>query len=124
MDNLKIEATQYTPDISLNTNGEIKLTGKSYPENTFEFYRPIIDWLEEYFEEYAQDKTVVDIEITYFNSSTSKVFFDIFDIFDKNTDNSEIVINWIYDEEDDSSLESGEDLQEDFENLSINLVIK
>ena len=25
------------------------MTGKSYPENTFDFYEPVMSWLEEYF---------------------------------------------------------------------------
>jgi len=34
------------------------------------------------------------------------------------------VINWIYDEENESALEAGEDFMEDFEDLTINLVEK
>ena len=76
MHNIKLEATKYTPEINLDTNGTISLVGKSYPENTFEFYAPMMEWLEEYFNENSADKTVVNMEIIYFNSSSSKLFFD------------------------------------------------
>ena len=124
MENLKIEATKYTPEIILDTDGTISLSGKSYPENTFEFYTPMMQWLEEYFETSAADKTVVNMEIVYFNSSSSKLFFDFFDLLEENSQNHKIEINWIYDEENESALEAGEDFIEDFENLDIKLVIK
>ena len=67
--------------IVLNADeGLIEIRGKSYPENTFEFYAPMMDWVREYFETSAQDVTTVNLEITYFNSSSSKLFFDFFDL--------------------------------------------
>jgi len=124
MENLKIEATQYTPLIELDAQGTIALVGKSYPENTFEFYAPMMQWVEEYFEKNPAEKTVVNMEIIYFNSSSSKLFFDFFDLLEENSENHTIEINWIYDEENESAEEAGEDFIEDFEDLNINLVQK
>ena len=124
MELLKIEETKYTPEIIMNPeNGEISIKGKSYPENTFEFYEPIMKWLGNYFQN-AQEKTIVNFEIVYFNSSSSKLFFDLFDLIDENSSKIDIEINWIYDEENDSALEAGEDFKEDFENLNFNLLKK
>ncbi len=123
MKNLHIEATKYTPEISLYTDGNISLKGKSYPENTFEFYTPMMEWVENYFNGNAAKKTIVNMEIIYFNSSSSKVFFDFFDLLENNN-NHEIVINWIYDRENESALEAGEDFIEDFQDLDIRLVEK
>jgi hypothetical protein len=124
MQNLKLEATKYTPEISLDSNGTISIVGKSYPENTFEFYAPVMEWLENYFETSAADITVVNMEIIYFNSSSSKLFFDFFDLLDEAKENNKIEINWIYDEENESAMEAGEDFIEDFEDLAIKLVVK
>ena len=125
MENLSIATTQYTPEISLNAeNGVISMVGKSYPENTFEFYKPVMDWLENYFDGNAKDKTVVNMEIIYFNSSSSKLFFDFFDLLEENIEGNTLEINWIYDPENESAQEAGEDFQEDFETLTINLVEK
>ncbi len=124
MDNLHIEETKYTPEILLNTDGTISLTGKSYPENTFEFYAPMIEWIKQYFTTSPATTTTVNMEITYFNSSSSKLFFDFFDILEEHSENNDITINWIYDEENESALEAGEDFIEDFEDLNINLVEK
>ena len=124
MENLIIEETKYTPKITLDASGVISLVGKSYPENTFEFYTPMMDWIKEYFETTSADTTTINMEITYFNSSSSKLFFDFFDILDENNEEHNIEINWIYDEENESAEEAGEDFIEDFEDLSIKLVTK
>ena len=124
MEKLHIEATKYTPEITLDPEkGLIEMRGKSYPENTFEFYAPIIEWIKKYFEN-PKPETTVNMEIVYFNSSTSKLFFDLFDILDENKDKSKIVINWIYDPDNENALEAGEDFQDDFEDLDIRLVEK
>ena len=125
MENLTLEGTKYTPEINLNADtGNISMVGKSYPENTFEFYQPVIDWMNEYFDGNEKEKTIVNMEIIYFNSSSSKLFFEFFDILDEVKDNHELEINWIYDEENESALEAGEDFVDDFEDLKINLVEK
>jgi hypothetical protein len=125
MENLTIQKTKYTPQIELDvTTGTVSIVGKSYPENTFEFYEPVMQWIGEYFESNAQEQTTVNLEIIYFNSSSSKLFFDLFDLLEENQDNNKITINWIYDGENESALEAGEDFKEDFETLTINLVEK
>jgi hypothetical protein len=124
MENLNIAETKYTPVINLDINGTISMIGKSYPENTFEFYAPMMDWVKEYFETSAKETTTVNLEITYFNSSSSKLFFDFFDLLEENNDDHDIAINWIYDEENESAQEAGEDFIEDFEDLNIVLAEK
>ncbi len=123
MENLVIEATTYTPDIILDVNGTISMVGKSYPENTFDFYAPVMEWVENLFET-KPEKVTVDMEITYFNSSSSKLFFDFFDLLEERSDDCTIEVNWIYDKENESAYEAGEDFKEDFETLKINLVGK
>lgn len=126
MDNLQFEATQYTPEISLDAEaGAISMAGKSYPENTFEFYAPIMDWVETYLADDANSRLRVDMEIVYFNSSSSKLFFDLFDRFEEAAKaGKQIEVNWIYDEDNESAEEAGEDFREDFDALTINLVTK
>lgn len=125
MENLKLEATKYTPEISLETNGNVSLIGKSYPENTFEFYTPVMEWMKAFFAGGSSSKSMtVSMEITYFNSSSSKLFFDFFDLLDENKSEFEITVNWIYDKDNESALEAGEDFIDDFSELKINLVTK
>jgi len=125
MKNLSIAPTKYTPSINLDANtGIFEIIGKSYPENTFEFYQPMMEWVENYFSSEPQEQTTVNLEIIYFNSSSSKLFFDFFDIFDAKKNKHAICINWIYDAENENAEEAGEDFIEDFTDLKINLVVK
>ncbi len=124
MKRLHLEATQYTPEITLDPTGTISMVGKSYPENTFDFYKPVMEWVENYFDGNSAKKTTINMEIIYFNSSSSKLFFDLFDLVDENKNSTNVVINWIYDKENESAEEAGEDFQDDFEDLEINLVAK
>ncbi len=121
---IDIKETEYTPSLLLDEDkGLIEIKGNSLPENTFEFYKEFIEALEEYFNN-PQETTIVNMEIIYFNSSSSKLFFDFFDILVENMDKTDLKVNWIYDEENESMEESGEEFQEDFEELNIQLVQK
>jgi len=122
--NLEIEATQYTPQITLDNGGFITLVGESYPEDTIKFYAPMLSWVKKYFDTNAAELTIVNIELSYFNSSSSKLFFDFFNILDLNRDEHKIKVNWIYDEENEVAEEIGEEFILDFKDLNISLVTK
>lgn len=127
MDNLKIDATKYTPEISFDCEKNLlEIKGESYPENIAEFYAPVFEWLEEYIEQLGDDaQVVVNMELIYFNSSSSKVLLDLFDLLEEAVNNEKhITVNWIYEKEDEDTLEFGEEFQEDFQSLTIHLVEK
>lgn len=122
MEDLVISATQYTPDISMRAGGVIEIKGKSYPENTFEFYKPVMTWLRSYLNADDSPKVLsVNCEIIYFNSSSSKMFFDFFDLLSAYNGKFDIRVEWRYDEDNDIAKESGEDFVADFPELSIML---
>ena len=125
MEILDIKATRSTPRVYFDPNSHIHdIAGESYPEDAFEFYRPIMDWLEEYLSTLEGKRVVFNFDILYFNSSSSKVFMDIFDsLEDASTDNN-IIVNWHYDEDNEAALEYGEDFEEDFASLEFNVVEK
>lgn len=126
MNNLLIKETKYTPYINLDFEKKlIMIKGKSYPENTYDFYKPMLDWIEEFIEQKSSTEIVIDIDIIYFNSSSSKLFFDFFDIIEEaQADDFKIKINWYYDEDNEGALEDGEDFKEDFEDLDFILIKK
>jgi hypothetical protein len=123
-DDLYLVATKYTPDISLQCNGRISFVGRSYPENAYEFYQPILDWINHYFNNEDSPRTVwVDFEVSYFNSSSSKIFFDILSILDHHHDGFTIKIRWTYDVDNDNAQEAGEEFMDDFPDLSIEMIV-
>ena len=112
MEDLKIEGTPKTPTIEFNpSKGYLLVRGRSIPENSIEFYKPLIDILEAY-DKNAQSNTKVDIQLEYFNTSSSKCILDVFKKLEGiNSGSSEVVINWYYEEDDEDMLEAGEDYQ-------------
>jgi len=127
MENLAIKATKQTPKISCNADNHVlEFQGESYPENMAEFAVPIFSWLEEYLEQLGDQTFTVNIELAYFNSSSSKMLLDLFDILEKQVEDNgkDIMVNWIYDADDAGIEEYGEEFQEDLESLTFNLVQK
>jgi len=126
MENLKIEPTKYTPGIFFDfKNNVLEIIGESYPENIAEFYSPVFSWLEEYIEHLEDQEVDINMELVYFNSSSSKILLDFFDLLEEATgDGKHIVINWFYEEEDEDTLDFGVEFQEEFESLNFNMVQK
>ncbi|MBT3203880.1 MAG: DUF1987 domain-containing protein [Gammaproteobacteria bacterium] len=126
MDTLEIIATKSSPEINFNAQTNVlSIVGESYPENTAQFYEPVFEWLDIYLTELSEQQVTVNMELIYFNSSSSKALMDIFDILEEASDDGKnIVLNWIYDEENDAALEYGEEFAEDIETLTFNLVEK
>ena len=126
MDYLKIEATKHTPEINYTSEkNTLEIKGMSFPADAAEFYTPFFDWVENYLESMADRKFTINVELSYLNSSSSKIIWDFFDILEQGVDNGKnISVNWFYDEDDDDKLEMGEEFKEDFESLPFNLVKK
>ena len=126
MQTLEIIATKSSPEINFNAQtNTLSIAGESYPENTAQFYEPVFEWLDEYLTELSDQQVTFNMELIYFNSSSSKALMDIFDILEEASDDGKnIVLNWIYDEENDAALEYGEEFAEDIETLTFNLVEK
>jgi len=125
-----IEKTLHTPEINFDfQRGIFSIEGKSYSENTFEFYKELLISLETFFKDESNKKLeniIFNFKLTYFNSSSSKALFEMFDLIDifvQSQSDISVNINWVYDEDDDSSREDGEDFQDSFDSLNIQLLV-
>ena len=112
MEPINIESTPKTPSIKfLQEDGVVEIKGRSIPENSIEFYKPLVDWLEEYAKN-PLNKTMVNIQLEYFNTSSSKCILDVFKKLEAiHKSKHEVVINWFYEEDDEDMLEAGEDYE-------------
>ncbi len=112
MEPISIEGTAKTPSVKFNAKeGIIEIKGRSIPENSVEFYKPLVDWLEEY-KSSPLDKTKVNIQLEYFNTSSSKCILDVFKKLEAiHKGKNEVEINWYYEEDDEDMLEAGEDYE-------------
>ena len=109
MEKLEVEGTPKTPAIiSDSSTGIIEIKGRSNPENSVEFYRPHVDWIEEYIAN-PGDSAKVDIQVGQFDTSFSKSILDIFKRLEAiQKAERKIVINWYYEADDEEILEAGE----------------
>ena len=72
MCNLTIAGSQSTPQIMADWDkGLMSIQGDSYPENSFEFFDPIIDWIERFFQQ-TQKPLRLDLRLVYMNTSSGR----------------------------------------------------
>jgi hypothetical protein len=112
MEAIIIEGTSKTPSVKFNSDqGIFEIKGRSIPENAVEFYKPLVDWLDIY-KESPLNKTVVNISLEYFNTSSSKCILDVFKKLEAiHKAKHEVEVNWYYEEDDEDMLEAGEDYE-------------
>jgi hypothetical protein len=112
MEAIIIEGTPKTPSVKFDSDeGIFEIKGRSIPENSVEFYKPLVDWLDIY-KESPLVKTVVNIRLEYFNTSSSKCILDVFKKLEAiHRTKNEVEVNWYYEEDDEDMLEAGEDYE-------------
>lgn len=115
MKNFYLEATPKTPKLSFNgESGDFEISGRSIPENSIEFYKPLLDWLDDYIENGLTKSGInMEVKLEYFNTSSSKCLVEIFRRLEKlHKEGNKAQIKWYFDEEDEDMQESGEDFKE------------
>jgi hypothetical protein len=110
MEPIIIEGTPKTPTIHFDSKeGVFEIKGRSIPENSVEFYKPLNEWLDTYMQS-PLEKTSVNIKLEYFNTSSSKCILDVFKRLESiHRAKHDVEINWYYEEDDEDMLEAGED---------------
>lgn len=102
-----IEATKSSPRIELKPEGEIIIHGRSIIEDTYTFYKPVIEWIK------AADCRVMTVEIRmeYMNTSSSKQLLTVLKTVAANPNFSAIYVKWFYEEDDEDMLDVGKDYE-------------
>ncbi len=78
MENYLHTPTPKTPKLEFKFDmGLFEISGRSIPENSIEFYKPLLTALEQYVLNPAPS-TTLRINLEYFNTSSSKCLVDIF----------------------------------------------
>ncbi len=100
MEDLFIKKTAKSPEISFSKNGHLSIKGVSILEDSSEFYRKPLQWMEQYVLEPAS-KTVIDIDLDFFNTSSQVNLFDILlKLATLQQTGAEVTFNWYYEDED------------------------
>ena len=109
-----IPAASRTPEVAFSEQ-TCSIVGECYPEDISEFSTPIMERLEA--DVAAADFYRVDVELYYFNSSSAKFLFDLFEFLDHcAADNKQISVIWRYRGDDDTMQDAGDEFSEDMEN--------
>lgn len=98
MNNLNLPQTTSTPAILADWEaGLIQMKGDSYPENSFEVFQPLIDWVACFLEK-AGRPLHLELELVYLNTSSIRSMMDIFDQLEAAHKNGAVVsARWAYD---------------------------
>jgi hypothetical protein len=122
-DKLDIEPTSRTPAVVFDfANNHLKISGESYPEDVTEFYRPVFTALDEYLGTLGQGSCRFDFELIYLNSSSAKAVMMLMDKLEAAAASGATVdVYWLYDKEDDTMQELGEEFGEDIEAAKFHL---
>lgn len=110
---LHIEPGPKTPALSgVTETGNITLRGTSDPEDAEVLYAPLLDWIDAYSLE-AAENTEVLAELSYFNTSSAKYLLQAFRRLEKlhKSGKSTVSIIWRYPKKDAAMLEAAEEFR-------------
>jgi len=112
MKTLVIAETKQSPEVLLDAkNGAFSITGNSYPNNSFRFYLPILEWLDEYCL-VPNDETTFVFHISYQNSSSLKMFNEIIKKLERlHLAGKKVNVQWKYQEDDEDLYQVGSEIQ-------------
>ncbi len=113
MESIVISGTTKTPEVNFDSaTGKLDISGRSIPENSYQFYEPLLSWLDQY--AYAPFKhTLLTFKLDYFNTSSSMYILGILKKLEKlHLAGNKTEVKWYYDSDDEDMLQTGEDLKQ------------
>ena len=109
---IQIQGTHNTPTITIDAvSGVLSIKGRSIPENSIEFYKPLIDWLNVWTRGPMPRQVAVEINLSSggINSVSVKIMLELLRKLTES--NSAVTLNWYYEEDDQDMLKIGQELQ-------------
>ncbi|MHB8919531.1 MAG: DUF1987 domain-containing protein [Halothiobacillus sp.] len=122
MEKFYLAATSNTPEVDFDFPARrLLLKGESYPESAAAFYGDILAKTDQFLGELARETVQVSVQLNYFNSSSTKMLFSLFDRLNQAAEEGNtIVLDWHHDIDDETILEFGLELAEDFPFIDFN----
>lgn len=109
MNIFNLEGTEDTPRIILDKeNGIMEISGRSLPEDSTEFYKPVLKWVGQYAQN-PNDTTNFVFKLEYFNTASSKLLLDLLYALE---DIKGIKVQWYFSEDDEDMEEAGQEFSE------------
>jgi hypothetical protein len=121
---LNIPKSEDTPEIRSDLNrGTLSVSGRSFPENAYQFYQPLLQWVREFTDEHPRKPLEVHLDLDYFNSSSGRFILEMLTTLEQQDPRSHYHIKWYSDSNDELMMEKGQELQS-LVDLSIEIVEK
>lgn len=119
MEPLVLNPTSDTPRVNFNAQtGLLKIEGRSWPENSTNFYVPLIEWFDQYISS-EKEKTDFYVTLEYFNSTSSKMLLALFRRLIRLVHSgSKVTIHWCYHFDDEEMLETGKEYHAEIDHPS------
>ncbi len=111
---LDIQGTSSTPSVTTEWEaGVLRMSGDSYPENSFEFFGDIIGWVERFLKE--SDRPLrLELRLAYMNTSSVRAMLDIFDLLEEaHGGGREVRTDWYYDPRNERVASLADEFRED-----------
>lgn len=114
MHDIRIPQTPSTPAVHADrAAGRVSMAGESYPENPFEFFQPLIDWIGDYLDAETRPLELV-LALIYLNTSSIRAMMDIFDRMEEaHRAGRAVRVRWTYAPENERVGELAEEFRED-----------
>lgn len=104
----KIESTKFTPEITLNPDGTIRIKGRSMIGNVIQFSKEMDNWVNKYICNPA-DLTCIDFYLEYLNTNNLIYYISLLKKIETvRLKNKKFMVNWHYEEGDEDIMEKGE----------------
>jgi hypothetical protein len=108
MEKITSEPTLYLPHIDFSPDGRLLIEGRSITENASQLFDPLI----EFAEQLSVEHIMFDINLEYFNTSSSKKLLELLKRLDANKQIHSVQVNWHFEEGDEDSVETAEIYEE------------
>ena len=124
MEIIRVEKTNNTPSIFIDEANMIcRIQGSSFPEDAYEVYQHVLDWLDR-IKDQLSTKLTVEFDYDFLNSiSHKKVWQILHELKSMQKNGKKISVTWFYEENDEDIMEAGEDLAE-LMNVPFELIAK
>jgi len=108
---LSIPRTGTTPEIRWEpAAGVLSISGESYPENSFDFFAPVLQWLTTSLA--ALPGLRIEVSVSYMNSSSIKCMLDIFDALgEAHAAGKKVEVVWNYETDNPRALDLAEEFR-------------
>jgi hypothetical protein len=110
MESLYLAESSYTPEVNFNIEeNKFIISGKSLPPDALDFYEPILNWVEKFFNsDQVPINMALEFKLDYYNTASSKQIAKLFLLIRDSLAKDLVTIWWYYYEDDYDMLDSGQ----------------